>query len=485
MKTLISSIISLLFFASAANAQSLKIVYDFNKDELRYYKMGLGDKVDKEISQAIVGRNKNVQIEVINFNKFVYSANCVYEDSKVEETSSTGFFNVIKPLVFPTSTGSFFSSLGGTPPETGRGGLLSSKSAATAYVDLQAAYTTLAKLESNVSNIDYVIKKLNELKYNPYLPTDTIVRMSEHLVENLFAKRTVSTGDFVDLVVLYNENYNNATSQLKRSTSQFLNAYGDYASSRGGESFEGQGLDAYAKNLQTQLNAFTEELSSQDLTEKLNTLENLYTSIKVTTFTFNSSHMAKDDQIKISLAFFENAKDNEETQTTDLDEIEALKKIKDKVIHVTVKGDMKINSSIGLGFPYFSDNENFINKDSFIVSQSGNNYSPNLAAYINFYPYSGRIMNIGGTFGVGVPLTSENRTLNMFMGMSALFGSDNRVALHAGATLGQVKTLDQGFIVGDQLLSNTQEVPTINSWQWGGFAGISFSLAELNSPKTE
>ncbi len=474
---LLASIISFGF--STAEAQSLRIVYDFNKDEITYYKTKPGDKKGEEISQPIVGRNKLLKLEVTNFNKFVYAANCEFASSKTEESSNVNLFSTIMPLVFPGSSQSFFSSLGGAPPDVGRGGrgLLSSRTAAASYADLQEAYASLSKLESSVSNLDYAIKKLNELKYNGYLPTDTIVKMSDHLVEMVMSQKAVNPSDFSDLVVLYNDRYNNGTQQLRNASNNFLAAYDEYAMTHENEKFVGRELKSYATGLQSKLNAFSNETSAIDITDKINTLENLYTSIKTTSFVFNASQMASDDEIKINIIFYENP----QGEQANLTELESLKKVKEKSIRVTVKGDMKINSSIGLGFPYFGTNDNFINKDSVITSQEGNNYSPNLAAYINFYPYSGRIANLGGTFGVGVPLTDKNRNLNIFMGLSGLFGTDNRIALHGGLTLGQVKSLDQGHEVGDKLLSSTQEVPIRNTWQWGAFAGISFSLANLQS----
>lgn len=463
-----------------ASAQSLRIVYDLTKDEVTFYRTKPSDKEGKPISQAVVGRNKMVKLEVINFNKFVYAADAQFVSNEVESSSGVDFFNTIAPLVLPGGTSkAFFNSLGGDLPDDTRGGVLATRGASTAFEDLQAAYTTLSKLENDVSNLDYAIKRLNELKYNPYLPADTIKHMSERLVEMIMSRPAVKPGDFADLVVLYNDRYNQGTQQLSTASNKFLSAYNSYAASRGETDFEGKGLDEYARNLQTKLNAYTNETTVQDLTDKINSLENIYTSIQMTTFVFNSMQMAKDDEIEIKLNIYENPKEDEVPANADLQNLDVLTKVKEKTFTVTVKGDMKINSSIGLGFPYFDSNNSFINKDSVITTQAGNNYSPNLAGYINFYPYSGRVANIGGTFGVGVPLTDQNRNLNIFLGLSGLFGTDNRIALHGGLTLGQVKSLDQGYEVGDKLLSPIQEVPVVNTWQWGAFAGISFSLANL------
>ncbi|MCB9245288.1 MAG: hypothetical protein H6606_02560 [Flavobacteriales bacterium] len=468
----------LAFGLVQAKAQSLRIVYDFNKDDVRFYRV-VPEKDDVEISQPVVGRNKMVKVEVVNFNKFVYAANCQFEASTSKESNTVNLMGMISPLIFPGGTQTFFTTMGGKEPEVGRGGLLSTRSASAAYDELQEAYTTLSALESSMNNLDYAIKKLNDLKYNPYLPTDTIKSMSDHLVEMVLVRNSVNPSDFSDLVLAYNDKYKSGVSELRKSSGNFLKACDEYANSRGGMQSEDQELKEYALSLQNRLNTFTQEISAQDITEKINTLEALYTSIKTTTFTFNASQMAKDDELEIKLNFYENPKEDEIPQTANLNAMDQLKKIKDKTLTVTVKGDMKINSSIGLGFPYFVNNESFVNRDSIITAQEGNNYSPNFAAYMNFYPYSGKIANLGGTFGIGLPLTTDNRTINMFMGLSALFGSDNRIALHAGATLGQLKVLDAGYQVNDKLLSATQEVPLRNIWQWGAFAGISFSLTEL------
>jgi hypothetical protein len=132
-----------------------------------------------------------------------------------------------------------------------------------------------------------------------------------------------------------------------------------------------------------------------------------------------------------------------------------------------------------MAFPYFNDNNVFINKDSSITAVEGNNFTPNIAAYLNFYPYSGRNATIGGTFGVGVPISSDSKNFNFLMGASTIFGSNNRLVLNFGATLGQVNALDQGYEVGDKLQDALVDVPTRNAYQWGGFIGISFSLVDL------
>lgn len=477
------SVLLICMGSYTARAQSLRIVYDFIKDDVTYFRTKPGDKIGKEISSPVVGRNKIVHVEVVNFNKFVYTANSTFTSKLIAEESEMSLMSIIAPLVMPAGSGTFFTSLGGKlPDEVSRGGLLSSQEASDAYDDMREAYTLLDQLESNVKSMDYAIKKLNALRYNPYLPTDTIVRMADYLIETIFKKPAVRQSDFSDAILTFNNRYSAARNSLNSSSTKFLIAYDEYASNTEGD-FEGMGMDETVRSFRTNLNEPSNQVDPEYITERIDLLETIYTSIKSTNFAFNTSQAAKDDEIELVLGFYQNPvnADSSGPAIANLTNLSLLSLVKDKKINIIVRGDMKINTSVGLGFPKFRSSVDYFNRDSVISSQSGGDYSPNLAAYVNFYPYTGRIVNIGGTFGIGVPLNDQNRNVNMFMGGVALFGSKNRVSIHGGLTLGQVKNLDEGYIVGDHLLSATQEVPIRNSWEWGGFVGISFSLPKATN----
>ncbi|MBO6516137.1 MAG: hypothetical protein JJ975_06275 [Bacteroidia bacterium] len=467
----------------SAQAQSLRIVYDFIQDDIKYYRTKPGDAIGKEIGSPIVGRNKLVTVEVVNFNKFVYAANATYTSKVVESQSDIGFLDIVSPLINPLGSGSFFTSLGGNlPEEIGRGGVLSTRGASSAYDDILNSYKQLTQLESSMKSVEYAIQKLNKLKYNPYLPTDTIVNMSNYIVGQIFNKPVVNPSDFSAVIVSMNKDYGNSIANLKTASVAFLREYNDYAS-RNTEAFEGRGLDQVVRNFNSEVQEISKTFNPDYITNQIDYLETVYTSIMATRFVFNSSHAAKDDEIELMLNFYKIplGDDGQSPTTPDLNNLTSLPKVKDKKVSIVVKGDMKVTTSIGLAFPRFETSDDFINKDSFIVSQPGGKYSPNLAAYVNFYPYTGRTVNLGGTFGVGVPLQSENRNVNMFMGLTALFGSDSRVSLHGGFSLGQVKQLGEGYEVGDKLLSTSQEVPIRNIWEWGSFVGISFNISKTGN----
>lgn len=487
LKLLKQIAIGFLFFlgySQTLQAQSLRIVYDFIKDDVTYYRTSPGDKIGKEISSPIVGRNKMVQVEVTNFNKFVYAGNAQYTSKLIASQTDMSFMSLITPLVMPGGSSSFFTSLGGTlPEEVGRGGLLSTLDASEAYDDLRAAYTQLNQLEVSIGNMDYAIKKLNSLRYNPYLPTDTIVKMADYLVQMIFAKSAVTPNDFTNAIVTFNTRFANTTSEIKNAADNFIKAYDDYAKNAQ-PGFEGEGMDKTVRQFKTQVSVSSSMYDAKYITQRIDMLESIYSSIKSTSFTFNSSHAAKDDEIDLVLNFYHvpAGADSNSPVMADLNNLSSLRKVKDKTIKIVVRGDMKVNTSVGLGFPKFGTTDEFFNKDSVITSQSLSGYSPNLAGYVNFYPYTGRIANLGGTFGIGVPLNTKSRSVNMMMGAAALFGNQNRVALHGGLTLGQINKLDEGYKVGDHLLSATQEVPLRTDWEWGAFVGISFNLSRSTTP---
>jgi hypothetical protein len=334
--------------------------------------------------------------------------------------------------------------------------------------------------ERTIVSIDYAIQKLQELKYSTYLPTDTIKYYTKSLLALITQKPEVNTGDFLALG-------ENLTAQISESKSAFKMAHGQFSNIA--ESYAlTNGINAAADPSYKMAQQFANEAAQfstfyndEVVNAKVSLLENLYQSIVNTNFNFNASEVSEGDEMTLTLDFYKNQFDENGNPIIDLENLSNLSKIKSKKVRITVKNDIKINSSIGLGFPSYKNNNDFINRDSVITAVSGNNFTPNISAYMNFYPYSGRNLNIGGTFGVGVPMGDDVRNLNMFIGFSGILGTNNKVVLHAGASLGQVNQLDAGYQTGDKLISALETVPIRRAYQWGAFAGISFSIANIRN----
>ncbi|MBR9859299.1 hypothetical protein GYB22_00815 [bacterium] len=482
-KSLSLIICALFMFSFQAKASRLLVQYDFLNDDYKYYEVKANGEL-KEIARPVVTRNHNVKVEVINFNPFVYTAVAQYSTKEITEAPSLGFFNLMNPLGMATGGSSFLAQITGMgdDPTRGSDGVLSEPEARDAYLAVESAYQTLYKAEQMVNNIDFVLNKVHRLKYNPYLPSDSIKSFSQALLSSLFEQPSVETQDFLVLGNEINRTVKGGYASIAAQVERFNKAYKRYEERSRSQSFEGQGLDQVVSSWGYQVQQFVSHFDSDALLEKLDALEMMYLSVMNTPFNFNTNDIAKGDEITVTIDFYRNpVGDDGLPQAASVAALENLQKIKSKEIDITVKGDLKINSSLGVAFPYYSDNYDFINRDSMITSVDGNNYTPNIAAYLNFYPYTGRNVMFGGTFGVGVPISDDTKNFNFLLGGSMIFGTDNRLVLNAGATLGQVNRLDLGYNVGDNLGDLTSAVPVRTSYQWGYFVGISFSLMDIKN----
>lgn len=467
---------ALMLFVQLASAQRLLVQYDFLKDDYKYYKVAKnGSK--KLISRPVVTRNHNVKIEVINYNPFVYSATASFESTEIQEEANLNFFSLISPLGLPTGGSSFLSQITGADNMTrgsrGTSGVMSIPQARDAFQAIEETYITLYKAEQMMNNIDFILDKTHKLKYNRYLPADSIKGFTQELLNELFLQDNVETKDFLDMANTLNSTIKGDLALFRSNVNSFTNVYNEYASTSPEPNFEGKGLDKLVKSWEQQASTFVREFDGDLLIDKLDVLETIYQSIMNTPYIFNVSDVAEGDAIVVKLDFYKNP--DEDSDATSVDD---LLKVKSKEIDITVRGDLKISSSIGLAFPYYADNMEFINKDSLITSIDGNNFTPNISAYLNFYPYSARNVQFGGTFGVGIPISDDSKNFNFLLGVSTIFGSDNRMVLSFGTTLGQVNKVDQGFAEGDNLGDLITEVPMRKAYQVGGFVGISFALTQ-------
>ena len=148
-------------------------------------------------------------------------------------------------------------------------------------------------------------------------------------------------------------------------------------------------------------------------------------------------------------------------------------------IQIPVYGGIKVNASIGLSFAsYFDQPEQFFTRDSVILSEELDPFSPIITSFFHFYSQGKRQVTVGGTFGLGVGLGGETGGLQTyFFGPSLIMGKTQRVVLSTGLTAGKVSRLGGGFEVGD--IYTEEDPPTKSVYDLGYFFGISFNI--LNS----
>ena len=147
-------------------------------------------------------------------------------------------------------------------------------------------------------------------------------------------------------------------------------------------------------------------------------------------------------------------------------------------INIPVYGGIKMNVSIGLNFAqFFNQPQEYFLQDTIISSEDSDRFLPVATSFIHFYPQRTNNVALGGSFGIGIPLTgSENfSSINFFLGPSLIFGKSQRIVLNGGLMGGKVEEISRGLSVGDTVLPQS-EIPTASRYKIGYFLGVSFNL---------
>jgi len=151
--------------------------------------------------------------------------------------------------------------------------------------------------------------------------------------------------------------------------------------------------------------------------------------------------------------------------------------LKKRHIKVPVKGGVKVNSSVGIGFSnYFQPTKNYYNRDSTIFAEPGDQFTPLLVSLIHFYPQSGRQMTIGGSFGVGIPLSGDFKSPSFLLGPSIFAGKSERIVISLGFMGAKASRLAQGYQVNDHFGAENQPIRT--RYELGYFFSATFNLGQ-------
>lgn len=480
MKTFVSA--AILLAASSAYAQDLTIRYDFIKDEFRYF------QGKREISHPTVRRNSDIKLEVVNLNPFVFTARCDWKQTIVQEnSSSTGMAGMFQGVMLPGSgMGNLLGALNleANLPGLTRGGSSfhgETQFAKLAFENCQSSYQKLYEVEQVLARIETSANKLKYLRLSPYLPSDTLKAIADKLVTQcvtiggkpLYGDMNVTT--FMDYSAFLVKNIEEQYESLSANADSYLSLYSQYENSH--SQFKEKGMDHNIKNMVALAKAMKEKYTSELVVSRMDRLEEQYESIRYTPFSYICNYMATGDHVALTLDIYEIPKSRRSGATQALDNLDSLKKMRTKSINLIVKGDIKVATSVGLGFPsYFNQNKTYSNPDTVIRATDGSNFAPTISTFINFYPYQGKNMHIGGTFGVGVPVQGDNSgNINFFLGLSSVLGANSKVVINGGMALGQLQVLDNGQKTGDKLPLNM--VPTTKKvFRPGVFFGVSFAL---------
>jgi hypothetical protein len=200
----------------------------------------------------------------------------------------------------------------------------------------------------------------------------------------------------------------------------------------------------------------------------------LYASLEAASFQQIFDYRVTADEATIELNFIPKTLEKSADATS--------APLKVRSIPIKARGGFKINTSIAFTLNNFDGNANefFIDSNGDIGATPEDSFVPNLSTMINFYPVIGDNFNVGGSFGLSIPIAQQLNGVNFLLGPSVFLGNKNRLSLSGGVAFGPVERLSNGLRIGDEALSPDIDNFTKTEYDLGYYFGISFSLFDLN-----
>ncbi len=448
-----------------------RITYDYTTEKVNYLLLDKNSNVVDTLSNPKLKRNSLVELKLKNVNPFAVR---VQTDVKEENLIASGQgFN-------------FSSLLGGINSFTGNQiDLNTSALPDTNVFKSEAGTRGSAAATSNFEDLNNTITNVSALKttflsnlLNPNLDKETIMN---NLVETADAEQDVRLPSAKDNFYVYlskvEKSIKDSRSQLESNINTMSNSIDREIDNNTdltrGELVSRNIAIADLQRLMSNLNQSTNQ-SLQSLDE----LRSLYTVLEASNFEQTYDYELSADKVNIELKFvqseFSNSIDNDNEPTT----------LKTRNITMLSKGGFKINTSIAMTLNNFGSKSKdyFIDENSVIGADENDFFVPNLSTMINFYPFMGENFNIGGSFGLSIPISGNDNVngINFLFGPSFFFGSKSRLSLSGGVAYGPVQKLTNGLEVGDSTSFGSVDNFTKNVYDFGYYFGISFSLFDLN-----
>lgn len=454
--------------------EKYRVVYDYKKDVFQYYKLNKNNKVIDTLKSPKFKRNSLVEIKLLNVNPFAVGIKTDVKEEELHASSGNGFnFSNLLGGISSLSNNNlefninsisendalFFGDKGKSRGESARGKIANK----------------FSELNSLQTNVDAMKKTLIADLINPNMTKDQILNNLKAVASNQRDTRISDPNKnfhvFISTVKqVVQEDANDVANDIDALSSTInQNTQEDKQLSRG---------ELVAQNVTyNKLKSMLSNLSKTSSTTSLNLdkVEELYTSLEASSFEQTYDYEIEADKVNLELNFIQ----SEFADTQDQDNNQNV--IKKRNLKMYSKGGFKINTSVAFTLNNFgsTSKDYFIDQTGIIGADANEHFVPNLSTMVNFYPVIGENFNIGGSFGVSIPISGDVSGINFLLGPSIFLGSKSRLAISGGAAYGPVKKLTNGFKVGDTTEFNDIDSFTKDVYEFGYYLGISFSLFNL------
>jgi hypothetical protein len=450
MKKFIVISILLISFAPFAMCQDLLVRYDLVNKNISYFKIKENRGIRKLIflRNPKVGANRNVKIEYINMNPFVWNQpNLKLVTVAKDSISSFNPFTMLLPTSFSARLGAMNFS--------------TTRDAGTGNTQQQMCESALHSLYDAYAEID-------ALKYNYKLTKQQILDQIRMKIRNVMK---ICGSSF---------RMDTSTTEFKATDFESLNTYFQDicpvnipVASRSGNDNK---IDSFLGKAGIAVN--NPELMPKDALSKI---EQNYFILSDADFTCENSFIVSDKDMVLHMSFTltneyrkRSIKDSASTAKNNKD----VQTVKDESIFIPVSGGIRISNSAGIGFTYVGASRKtyYLQNDSILASGVDNRIVPVVASFINAYSRGLGVVNVGGSFGIGVAL-QETLSLNFMFGATAVFGRNEKILLTAGFVLAPVNEPDKGYYVG--MHTTNPDFPTKLNYEPGIFVCIHYNLGKF------
>ena len=398
-----ASLFFLIIFSTANSQNRYRVSYDYNTESITYLLLDKNNRIVDTLENSKFKRNSLVELQLKNVNPFAVA---VKTDVKEEELTQSGQgFNFGSLLGGINSfSGNQINLNTSNLPDTdmfkSESGTRGSDFASTNLDDLNNTITNISALKSTfISNL-----------LNPNLDKETIMK---NLVETADSEVDVrlpsAKPNFYVYLAKVEKSLKESQSQLQSNINLMSNeletSNTDSEDLSRGELVSRNILISDLQKLISDLNKSTDQGLNN-----LKELKSLYTILEASNFEQIYDYELLADKVNIELKFvqsdFSKDLENNEEETT----------LKTRNIKMSSKGGFKINTSVALTLNNFGSKSNnfFIDEEGIVGADANDNFVPNLSTMVNFYPFIGESVNVGGSVGLSIPIPNAFKFVHCF-----------------------------------------------------------------------
>ena len=463
-------ILPLAFLSVSAisfSQERYKVIYDYQTEKIQFFSTDENNKVVDTLKKPKFKKNSAIEIELQNLNPFAVNVDAELSEENIHMSSGNSFnFGSMLGGISSMSQDKLNLNVGNLPVSDSifsRGAKSRGQSLENKFEDLNDIATNVSALKNTlISNLKNPNLKKEEIQENILKISSDIedVRLPNpnenyyNFLANLEKIAVKNKNEIVSDIAVLKADVEAGTNSTDISRGELVMRNNSYAQ-----------LENLIESVSTTTNQSVNDISK---------IRTMYAALESSSFSKIYDYNLDSDKSNIELTFQESDFGDEGSGENNV--------IKKRNIKIFSKGGFKINTGIALTMNNFENTSSdyFISQDGEIGATANDHFVPNLSTMINFYPILSENFNLGGSFGLSVPISDDVNGVNFLFGPSVFLGNESRFSLSGGLAYGPVDRLTNGYQTGDITELSSLNGFTKTVYDVGYYFGVSFSIFNIN-----